>query len=116
MVLWCLSYSHILELFWLISHLTLLGPKENSHLIPFRTKRWPILKVHGSHMALNHPLQLDFWCLSLERHFEARTVKLSVKLITTQNMAKLQHTVNSSQNHCFQLLLWRLSLESYLDL
>lgn len=44
-------------------------------------------------MALNHPFELDFWRLSLERHFEARTVKLSVKLITSQNMAKLQHTV-----------------------
>lgn len=44
-------------------------------------------------MALNHPFELDFWCLSLERHFEARTVKLSVKLITSQNMAKLQYTV-----------------------
>lgn len=79
--------------FWLISHLTLLGPEEHYGLIPFRTKRWPILKIHGSHMALNHTFELDFWCLSLERHFEARTVKLSVKLITSQNMAKLQYTV-----------------------
>ena len=42
---------------------------------------------------LNHRFQLDFWCISPERHFEAVTVKFSLNAITTKKIADNQNSV-----------------------
>ena len=42
---------------------------------------------------VNHRFQVDLWCLPSERHFEAVTVKLSLKAITTKKIADFQNSV-----------------------
>ena len=56
------------------------GPKDGQFI-----KHW--------HTPLNQRFQLNLWYLPSERHFEARTVKLSLNPIMTQKMAHLPNSV-----------------------
>ena len=76
-----------------------------------KRKRWPICQIlslasksfdcgpkNGQfvkhwHSFVNHRYQLTLWCLPPERHFEAVTVKLSLNVITTKEIADFQNSV-----------------------
>ena len=74
--LWCLS-TELLR--W------------NTLLTQLCPKRWSIWKMVWD--TSKPSFQQALWSLTSERHFKALMAKSSPKPITTQNMAKLQHTV-----------------------